>query len=92
MVVLGTEMALELARAAVSIMVEPVKAVRWSSALEAVIASGVCEAGANLQGLGRGQLGAQGMGGEAVRVQQVMGAVPRSVRTVRRGPNPPPSP
>jgi len=49
-------------------------------------------AGANLQGLGRGQLGAQGMGGEVVRVQQVMGAVPRSVRTVRRGPNPPPSP
>jgi len=49
-------------------------------------------AGANLQGLGRGQLGAQGMGGETVRVQQVMGAVPRSVRTVRRGPNPPPSP
>jgi len=45
-------------------------------------------AAANLQGLGRGQ----GMGGEAVRGQQVMGAVPRSVRTVRRGPNPPPSP
>ena len=49
-------------------------------------------AAANLQGIGRGQMGAQGMGGEVVRVQQVMGAVPRSVRTVRRGPNPPPSP
>jgi len=43
--------------------------------------------GPNLQGLARNQSVAQGMG-----VQQVMGAVPRSVRTVRRGPNPPPSP
>lgn len=49
-------------------------------------------AAANLQGIGRSQAGIQGIGGEVVRVPQVMGAVPRSVRTVRRGPNPPPSP
>eukprot|EP00972_Heterocapsa_arctica_P111824 16428282-Heterocapsa_arctica.AAC.1 len=53
MIVLGAQMAVEMATAQVTVMIEPRKAHLWAEALRNVLASGKCDAGAASKFAGR---------------------------------------